>query len=417
MKSTIWERIDAISAAEFTDQDEGRSCKKVKMEVRSVRFLDLPTSIQIDILGRLPLKTLVQCKYVCKSWHAMLGETYFHKQYAVHTPTTLILQVKGNNIDLIRELCLIEPDEEHSLRSWEFVLNSRREFRDDVPTFKYQLGNSCHGLICVRELKSREPMAICNPLMGQYVMLPRPISVSDDKTVAGFGFCNRTNRYKVIRVFHEKHTPRDKWATELYDFGNGIRWRRIRDAPCAIPSRIPGFFFGRSLHWILDSSCCIRIRQLICSFNFVDEDFHSIPPPPIFSPDQVNSYHWSNLGILRGCLSICAIDSKVFRPDFQVWVMEEYNVRDSWVKKLSIRDPAVDWWDPYRWIQVTNHLDSGEILMLCGHRYVLAYDAQGRGFREIQHVNYPAIAHVPTFMPLDAILNENGPAILRVRYL
>ncbi|GAB4859363.1 hypothetical protein Ancab_010827 [Ancistrocladus abbreviatus] len=385
------------------------------MELRSARAPDLPCTIVIDILGRLPMKTLLECRYVCRAWRAMVSENYFYKLYVTHTPTSLILQIKGHNVNSLRDIYVIEATNDCSITS--FNLSIIGGSRDDVPNFRYQLGNSCNGLICLRELKSREPIVIWNPIMRQYAALPGSVSISDEKVVAGFGFCSRTNRYKVLRVFHEKQAPPGKWAAEIYDFGVDSTWRRVEDAPCAIPSRMPGFYIHNSLHWIIDCASSSGLNELICCFDFVDEKFRSIPQPPIFSLNERNKYHWSNLGTVRGYLSICAIDAKAFRPDVQVWVMEEYDVPESWVKKLSIRDPAVDWWDPYRWIQVTNFFRNGEIVILCGHHHVLAYDPQRRTFREMKSLDFAAIAHVPSFISLKDALGGNRTQEPDVTYL
>ncbi|KNA05741.1 hypothetical protein SOVF_187610 [Spinacia oleracea] len=417
---------------------------------------DLPCSILIDILGRLPLKTLINCRYVCKSWKSLLAESYFFRLYSRNLPTTLILQVKGTSLAALKQISLVE---QHTvvvgggegrgsslMRKMRLTSNphklrvDRNDYGGGIPSnFRFQLGNGCNGLICLRELRTREPSLVWNPIMGQFVILPKPATTAD-KVVAGFGFCGRTNRYKVVRIFHMKRDPLSRRRVEIYDLGVGNEWRRIGDAPFPIPSRIPGFFTNNSLHWILDYNCkennlvnnniddhnnnndnnnnTSSNFELICGFDFVEEKFKAISAPPIFSSEQRNNYHWSNLGIISNCLSICAIDAKVFRPDVQVWVMEEYGVPESWALRLSIRDPTVDWWDPYRWIQVTNFLSNGEILMLCAHCYVLAYNLRERRFRSVEGLDFPAVAHVPSFISLEDVLSEHhGTGSLNVRYL
>ncbi|KAL8150964.1 hypothetical protein V2J09_020772 [Rumex salicifolius] len=396
------------------------------MDVKSSRIPELPSSVIIEILRRLPIKTLVHCRYVCKAWYTMLSEIYFYKLYSTRAPTCLMIQVKGDSVDSLRDIYVMESTDD-SVNSRKVRINFLQNNNendtdnegqepsddDDHPDFKYQLGNSCNGLICLRELRSREPIAIWNPIMGQYVVLPHPATASDIKVVAGFGFSPRTKVYKVLRIFHEKNSPAETLAAEVYDFGvSGTTWRRIGDAPCSIPSRIPGCFVNSSLHWILDRTSGVLIpSQLICSFDFGEECFRYVSPPPIYSLDE-KKYHWSNLGILAGCLSICAIDAKVFRPDVEVWVMDEYGVAESWVNKLSIRDPAVDWWDPFRWIQVTSFLKNGDIILLCGHRYVLAYDPRARTFVNKEGFDFPAIAHVLSFVSLKNALREDDPSAL-----
>ncbi|XP_057526258.1 F-box protein At3g07870-like [Amaranthus tricolor] len=391
---------------------------------------DLPCSILIDILGRLPLRSLIDCRL-----------------YSHHMPTTLILQVKGNSLESLKEICFIEQDDHSLTRKMRLLSNSNKPKSDLsysglLPSnFRFQLGNGCNGLVCLREIRTREPCLIWNPVLGQFVILPKPTSTTIDKVVAGFGFCGRTNRYKVLRVFRSTIDPPWKKRAEIYVLGVGTKWREIGDVPFPIPSRIPGFFTNNSLHWILEYSNITNgngdnyddinnetlygignstksYSELICGFDFVEENFKTIPSPPIFTLEQKDKYHWSNLGIIGNCLSISAIDAKVFRPDVQVWVMEEYGVPESWAMRLSIRDPTVDWWDPYRWIQVTNFVRNGEILLLCAHCYVLAYNLRERRFRSIEGLDFPVIAHVPSFISLEDVLTKHrGTGSLNVRYL
>ncbi|GAB2215077.1 hypothetical protein Droror1_Dr00019451 [Drosera rotundifolia] len=378
--------------------------KAVEMEYQTQ---EIPSSIVIDILGRLPLKTILLCRRVCKAWNTMLSENYFYMLYGGHSPTSLILQVKGPSISCLRSVCLVEAGDNSSITCRDLYI-SRGSWKR-VPNFRYQLGNSCNGLICLRELPSREPVAIWNPIMGQFSFLPKPISVSDDKVVSGFGFCSRTNKYKVLRIFHENQVPQSQWTTEICDFDIGIKWRRIADTPCLLPSRIPGFYLSNSLHWILDySDSTSSSDELICCFNFMDERFWFSPAPPIFSSNRRFQHHWSNLGVLQGSLSICSIDARAFRPDVQVWVMEEYGVTDSWVRKLSFRDPAVEWWDPHRWLQIVNVLQNGKIVILCAHRFVLLYDPEDKSFMIMKSLNFPAIAHCPCLISLKDVVKRDS---------
>lgn len=364
-------------------------------------------------------------------------------------PTTLIIKVKGNSLNTLKQISFMEEQSSidstsssssliHKMR---LISNPDKPKLDLGANFRFQLGNGCNGLICLRDIRTREPSLVWNPIMGQVVILPKPATTTDDKVVAGFGYCGRTNLYKVLRIFHVETDPPSKRRAEVYDLGVGDTWRGIGDVPFIIPSRIPGFFTNNSLHWILDynnddvnnnnnnnnnnenddhneSDMISSNSELICGFDFVEENFRAISGPPVFVLDEKDKYHWSNLGIIGGCLSICAIDAKVFRPDVKVWVMEEYGVPESWAMRLSIRDPTVDWWDPYKWIQVTNFLRNGEILMLCAHCHVLAYNLRERRFRSVEVLECPAIAHVPSFISLEDMLSEHhGTGSLNVRYL
>ncbi|KAG5596590.1 hypothetical protein H5410_037822 [Solanum commersonii] len=57
-------------------------------------------------------------------------------------------------------------------------------------------------------------------------------------------------------------------------------------------------------------------------------------------PDfTVNLLHWRyHLAALRGCLSTCLFSSN--GEDLEIWVMEEYNKKNSWVHKFNIGDSS-----------------------------------------------------------------------------
>ncbi|XP_074285085.1 F-box/kelch-repeat protein At3g23880-like [Silene latifolia] len=413
-----------------------KSSHNNQMIISSNKSIDLPCIILIEILGRLPIQTLISCKFVCKSWRSLLTESYFYKLYTYHMPTTLILQIKGSSLNTLKQINYIESSSCSSnstttttslLKKLRFVkrVNNNNDNNQDLgylngPDFRFQLGNSCNGFVCIREIGTREPTLVWNPMMGQFAVLPKPANTSVDKVVAGFGFCGRTNKYKVLRIFHKNLDPQSKLRVEIYELGVGDKWRGIGDAPFPIPSRIPGFYTNNSIHWIMDDEFKPETAnsELICGFDFIEEKFKVITPPPIYSSNQWNKYHWSNLGIIASCLSVCAIDAKIFRADVQVWVMEDYGVPESWNMKLSIRDPTVDWWDPHRWMQVTNYGNDGEILMLCAHGYLLAYSVRDREFRSVEGLKFPAIALAPSLISLEAVLcDQEGTGSLNVMYL
>uniref|UniRef100_A0A803LRF8 F-box domain-containing protein n=2 Tax=Chenopodium quinoa TaxID=63459 RepID=A0A803LRF8_CHEQI len=420
-----------------------------------VEASDIPCILLIDILARIPLETLFDCRYVCKSWRSVLTEPYFYRLYSHHMPTALILQIKGTLFTTLKEISLIEQktcgdvaidNGGFLIRKMRLTLNPHKPAIDLCnlglipPNFQFQLGNGCNGLICLREIQTQEPSLVWNPIMGQFVILPKPATTADDKVVAGFGFCGHTNRYKVLRIFHKEGDPSLKRRVEIYDLGVGQEWREIGDAPCLILPRSPCFFTNNSLHWILDYYHCKKNHQnnndnalnninedqdnislnfeLICGFDFVEEKFKSITAPPIYSSNHKYKYHWSNLGIIGNCLSISAVDAKIFRPDLQIWVMEEYGMPEAWALRFSILDPIIEWWDPYKWVQVTNFHRNGEILMLFAHYYVFSYNVRERQYRKVGALDFPVIAHVPSFTSLEDVLSKkHGTGSLNVRYL
>ncbi|XP_021750212.1 F-box protein At3g07870-like [Chenopodium quinoa] len=376
---------------------------------------DLPGSILINIFGRLPLKTVINCKFVCKSWRSLISDSYFYQVYSHHIPTTVFFEVKEMSSSLLnlKEISVIDR-QSCGIAKMQLTTNSR-DHVVDIRNMNIQLGNGCNGLICLRGVKTGEPSLIWNPITRQVIVVPKPATTADDNNVvAGFGLCGHTNRYKVLRIFHKKRDPPSRWRVEIYDLGTGNKWREIGDAPFPIPSTIPGFFINNTLHWNLDKNNkrndhvnANNNNSLICGFDFIEENFKAIKAPPIFSSHKKNKYHWSNLGIIGNFLSICAIDAKAFRPDIQVWVMEKYGVPESWALRFSIRDFFIDWCNPYRSIQVINIRDNDEILMLCANHFVKLYNLRERRFRTVEIFDFPVIAHVPSFVSLKDVFREH----------
>ncbi|GAB4825262.1 hypothetical protein Ancab_008134 [Ancistrocladus abbreviatus] len=357
--------------------------------------------IIMEILARLPMKLLTDCRLSCKSWNDMLAEPYFSQVYLRRAPTVLLLPAMGNiqNLDKLR-IIDIQSDCQATYR--EASLRSSPSHHKD---FKFITMNSCNGLICLCDPESFEPISILDPIRGMYIRLPMPVTKSSKKVVSGFGYDATANSYKVIRILYEEGCCSNRWSTEILDFSKGANWTRATDAPYQLSTQACGVFVKGAMHWLVENSS--NSSKLICSFNLHSERFASVLPPPIFDSSDRDAYYWSNLGVTGGNLSICAVDAKPFRPDFQIWVMEQ----GTWTKRLCIMDPPFQWWNPRRRIQVSSFLRDGSVLILCCHEQVLKYDPRARTFKTVKAVDQcRVVAHVPGFITLDEVVKDSMKA-------
>lgn len=79
------------------EEEDGQNQKKQDEEtqITSVSVLDLP-SIAIDIVSRLPIRTIFQCRCVPKSWRNLVLDPYFSVKYLMRPPaTSLVLSLKS----------------------------------------------------------------------------------------------------------------------------------------------------------------------------------------------------------------------------------------------------------------------------------------------------------------------------------
>ncbi|KAK9285171.1 hypothetical protein L1049_024357 [Liquidambar formosana] len=310
-------------------------------------ILQIPDVILIDILSKLPTKTILSCRCACKSLRNVISDPDFVKIHLLRAPTSLLIPTSERN------LYLAEVDE------WEigsvFQLNTHGL---DLYEKRVIVQHSCNGLICLcDEETNKSQFSIWNPILGEYAFLPQAERGSSCK-VSGFGYSPSTNQYKVLRVFQHKGIPK----AEIYTLGMDS-WRSIGDAPYLNGWSSSNTLLNGALHWIIwDERDDLRS---ICSFDIGDEKFRTIPSPPW---TEQNQQHRCNrfkvkLGVHEGCLYLCNVS---IGDQFDMWILKDYGVEEHWIKasdheKLKIQ-PMLD----CSHIRLLKFLSNQEIMHLSG---------------------------------------------------
>ncbi|GJV78455.1 hypothetical protein Tco_1510039 [Tanacetum coccineum] len=86
---------------------------------------------------------------------------------------------------------------------------------------------------------------------------------------------------------------------EVCTLGSG-QWRWIGHVPYCINGS-NGLFINSCVHWIVSDK---HSPEKLCSFNIDNETFELLPSPPFIEIED-DDFHYQNLGILNGCLSLC----------------------------------------------------------------------------------------------------------------
>ncbi|XP_074374300.1 putative F-box protein At1g19160 [Apium graveolens] len=151
----------------------------------------VPEDTLVLILLRLPVKTLMQFRMVCKLWYDIITSSSFidvHRKTVSGTNGQYLLCTHHDSYSLI---CKKEPP------------NYRKFYYKSKPnsTFGWKVYGSCEGLLCVSELLFQIDSSIylLNPLIGKAKKLPRFL------TESGFGFGDLCfgyfdDDYKVIML-------------------------------------------------------------------------------------------------------------------------------------------------------------------------------------------------------------------------
>ncbi|GJY81703.1 F-box associated domain containing protein [Tanacetum coccineum] len=210
---------------------------------------DLPLNAMVDILSRLPVKTIIHCKCVCKKWHFLVSESYLVKLHLSRSPVGLIIhhftmqEMHNNGLGTLK-LVEIEDEVDHPRLYHDPIMNfdlNRGLFSRSVKMFEKLPVGSINGLVCLTENGNESDITyICNPVTREYMMLPKHIFFSErnESVIFGFGVGLVTGEYKVIRtlLMHFRENPNleiyrpDLIQAKVYTLGTG-KWRQLGQVP------------------------------------------------------------------------------------------------------------------------------------------------------------------------------------------
>ena len=193
--------------------------------------------ILMDILLRLPSKTLVRFLCACKSWSDVISSPDFVSTN-LNTNYT-----KRRNMHLI---CLHHPDFKRivdtddpnydqpfqwSLFHYETFEQGLKLVHPSGSTEHFGIYGSSNGLVCIshqeQELSCRSPIIIWNPSIKKFKTLPPSSNNKFRYLSLQFGYHPDVNDYKVVRLMW---INKDAFAVEVYSLSTNT-WKLIDDIP------------------------------------------------------------------------------------------------------------------------------------------------------------------------------------------
>ncbi|KAK6784819.1 hypothetical protein RDI58_018274 [Solanum bulbocastanum] len=352
----------------------------------------LPKDVLVEILSKLPLKTLVQCTTICKSWYYIIINPNFislhHNTYINTAGRRPLLFVRHFNMfDRVERYALHFDDEElgdsSDADSFEEYLELKCPERSRSEYLR--IVGCCNGLICLSDDydKFTDTVVLWNPIIRKHVSLPNPNLGYNGRgsCIYGFGFDGVKHDYKVVRVVYNSTATEDyklqipptiefldklravKFlvppGVEVYSLSSGV-WRTISDA---CPSYIlhqnhsVSTFLNGAVHWIAShssddddgngnsnndcncsgSSSSSNSNSKDCSF-IVALDVATEKFSEISLPDSVAERNVMKLDVMITGTSLALIEyEKFWQSDYcWIWVMKEYGVVKSWSRLHNI---------------------------------------------------------------------------------
>ncbi|GFY85211.1 hypothetical protein Acr_03g0019850 [Actinidia rufa] len=184
---------------------------------------------------------------------------------------------------------------------------------------------SCDGLVCISFFKDlTDIIYIWNPSTRESHILPSLGKVINLGISYGFGYDSSNDDYKVVRGTFV-NGPRE---VKVYSLRTDS-WRRIQDFPSTLinfHSMESGQLVNGSLNWAATNPSIHS--WVIPSLDLGKETYREIP-----QPNYGKEFTRLSVRALRGRLCVVCDDVCTFAD---LWVMEEYGMKESWTKLVSI---------------------------------------------------------------------------------
>ncbi|CAB4303725.1 unnamed protein product [Prunus armeniaca] len=237
---------------------------------------------------------------------------------------------------------------------------------------KYEVVNSCNGLLCLSKPFINDPVVVCNPITSEFIHLPEVFKLEYVKGSidCGFGFSPKTNQYKVIRI-SEQGTLDPFKAAEVYTLGTGS-WECLGFAPFLKNKVEFTTYLKGALYWF----CHWLSSPYIDSSDLDTGSFQSVQPPPF----ELQTEHRVSMGVLGDCLCVCEV---AFMYPVYVRVMKDCGEEKSWTKLFSIDPGCHEEW-PYGLYQPMKSFENGGFLMFHSSKYKLLGETRALSLEEEQ---------------------------------
>lgn len=303
----------------------------------------LPRELQVEILEKLPVKSLLRFKCVCKSWLATIEDPQFARNQLENSQRSenkrgeiiFVQNYSGGSYSFYSvdtsscQVRALQPPFEIPVQYYfARVFISRRDI--EVCT--------CDGLLLLSQINQVNrwtplidwgTLILWNPITNKFRELPFPPPNSQyyETSVHGFGYDSSTQSYKIVRI-----NQRLMYQHEVQVFTVKTNsWRTIRnfgDSKEYVYLERTVFLHG-AVHFLRWNP---NFEYEILCLNLSEERFTHFPLPLSNLPSIFE------LKIVGGRLNIHCSEGR--NGEFVVWSMMEYGDSNSWARISYLPDDS-----------------------------------------------------------------------------
>ncbi|XP_057444320.1 F-box protein CPR1-like [Lotus japonicus] len=303
----------------------------------------LPHDLIVQILLRLPVRSLLRFKSVCKPWLSLISDPQFGKSHydLAAAPTHRCLakcndsEVESLDIDASLQ------NYESSVVNLKYPLSSPHHENKPVDFL-----GSCRGFILVANRGGN--IIVWNPSTSVQRRIVDNLGWKKFQFLNGFGYDPSTDDYLLVRIevifwddyIYSQQDPNIianhptrirlfsmKTNSGLYLEGTYAQYVNL----CYCEFRV-GSFLNEALHWLVTS--VETSNHAIIAFDLVEGSLSEIPLSQILARElEGREYH---LRFMGECFSLCCPgDQSGVASMAEIWMMKNYKVRSSWTKLFA----------------------------------------------------------------------------------
>jgi F-box interacting protein len=275
----------------------------------------IPAEVMVNILKRLPGKSLLRCMSVCKPWHSLRLNYFFlnlHLNHSLKNPNILIFD---RNI-----VYAVSIYENQLVIGKQFTAKVQRQEASYT-------SNTCRGLIILYGPKWGY---VLNPCTRKVEDLPKATPVGRDYNHPniGLGFSAQTLEFKAVRIYESSKGR----SCEVCTLGEGM-WRPIEKGVPFSVAECSAAYVNSALYWIVKEKydCVVR-------FDITKEEFTVVSFPPSLTR-SVGGKSQLSLSVLHGhlCLIHWSLSSRNgfggndwCDPVIYLYILDDTNGFTSW---------------------------------------------------------------------------------------
>ncbi|XP_057418423.1 F-box protein CPR1-like [Lotus japonicus] len=348
----------------------------------------LPDELTVQILLRLPVRSLLRFKCVSKLWLSEISDPKFAKsQFDLATSPTHCLFLDFNDQFEIESLDIDEPESAIAVVNIPFRLPLSLPRSGKC----LEVLGSCRGFVLL--LTHLGYFCVCNPSTGfqRQIPLGTLCPFEGRYSLYGIGYDRSTDDYLLVSITSSFRARKiivfslktnlsfflsinDELLDPEFDFSVKVKYLGL-----TFDFR-HGLFLNGSLHWLANRRP--NYLFVILAFDLSERSLLEIAVSNELALELADFKKLYTLRVMKECLALCYSDLGGMT---EIWIMKEYKVQSSWTKMILSADvPSNSFFFPICFTKCGDVFGSngrGRLLRLNDKGKLLEHRALRRGKR------------------------------------